>query len=414
MMYEPYLPQAVLTHKPALVYMPVDAVDMAFSRVLPHGDVTVVGKQGLTLCVLGYHEFVVVYLSTKIMVVEVCESIEQWLLLVSLLHHVKKREQRVAELLRRQSALGLDIYPAEEPAQASTGDGQQHSNKRVVIISLIIAVVAVAIGYAFYAHAQSGKESEAYEYAMGSNDPNVLQSYLDTFGNGAPQEHVDSIQSHLDRLHQIDQDWTNAVVTGTKEAIEQYMRQHPDSPFKSVAVHKIDSIDWVTAQTTNTVEALEDYIEGHPSGEHVDDANDLIKGLNAKTVQPEEKVLVASAFNSFFTGINTKDETVVTSVVAQLLTSFLGKQNATRADVVTFMHKLYKGNVASQNWASLDNYKISKKEIGDNQYEYTTEFSAVQNVEMTDGTSTKNNYRINAKVNPDGQITQLLMTRILE
>lgn len=312
------------------------------------------------------------------------------------------------------SATSADSATAEVSAQTSTDDGQQHSNKRVVIISLIIAVVAVAIGYAFYAHAQSGKESEAYEYAMGSNDPNVLQSYLDTFGNGAPQEHVDSIQSHLDRLHQIDQDWTNAVVTGTKEAIEQYMRQHPDSPFKSVAVHKIDSIDWVTAQTTNTVEALEDYIEGHPSGEHVDDANDLIKGLNAKTVQPEEKVLVASAFNSFFTGINTKDETVVTSVVAQLLTSFLGKQNATRADVVTFMHKLYKGNVASQNWVSLDNYKISKKEIGDNQYEYTTEFSAVQNVEMTDGTSTKNNYRINAKINPDGQITQLLMTRILE
>ena len=66
---------------------------------------------------------------------------------------------------------------------------------RIVLISLVVAVVAVAICYAFYSNAQSDKENEAYEYAMTSSDPTVLQSYLDTY-KGAPEAHIDSIQAH--------------------------------------------------------------------------------------------------------------------------------------------------------------------------------------------------------------------------
>lgn len=302
---------------------------------------------------------------------------------------------------------------AVPPPPGHGGEERRQGNRRIVLVSLAIAVVAVVVGYVFYHNAQSRKENDAYTYAIGSNNPDVLQSYLDTYKD-APEEHIDSIQAHLSLLRQVDQDWTNALMAGTKDAIVQYMRSHPDSPFKATAEHKVDSIDWTAAQGANSVEALENYIEEHPSGEHIDDANDLIKSLNTKTVQPEEKMMVASAFNSFFAGLNARDEAVVTSSVSQLLTSFLGKANATRADVVTFMNKLYRGNVTSQKWVSLENYKISKKEIGDSQYEYSVEFSATQTVESSDAGETKNNYRINAKLNPDGQITQLLMTRILE
>ena len=118
---------------------------------------------------------------------------------------------------------------------------------RIVLISLIVAVVAVAICYAFYSNAQSNKESEAYEYAMTSSDPMVLQSYLDTYKD-APEAHIDSIQAHLTLIKQMGQDWTNAVVTGTKSALQQYLEQHPDSPFKALAMIKLDSIDWATAQ----------------------------------------------------------------------------------------------------------------------------------------------------------------------
>lgn len=290
---------------------------------------------------------------------------------------------------------------------------EKKSNKRIVIISLIIAIIAVGVCFAFYSTARNDKENEAYEYAMNSSDPMVLQSYLDTYKD-APEEHIDSIQAHLTLLNQGNQDWANACMSGTKRALEQYLQQHPNSPFKTQAMEKIDSIDWATAQATNTVEAFEKYLEQHPSGEYTDEANDKINSFNAQTVQPEEKLMVGSTFRNFFTAINNKDEDMLSTCVGRIMTSFLGKPDATRSDVLTFMKKIYKPTVASMTWASLADYNISKKEIGEEKYEYSVNFNATQAVNNSDGTQEKNKYRISAKINPDGLITELNMTKILE
>ena len=41
-------------------------------------------------------------------------------------------------------------------------------------------------------------------------------------------------------------------------------------------------------------------------------------------------------------------------------------------------------------------------------------FAATQAVHNTDGTTTNNKYKIVAKLNPDGQISDLKMTKIVE
>lgn len=302
---------------------------------------------------------------------------------------------------------------AEEELRQEEQEVEKKSNKRIVIISLIIAIIAVGVCFAFYSTARNDKENEAYEYAMNSSDPMVLQSYLDTYKD-APEEHIDSIQAHLTLLNQGNQDWANACMSGTKNALEQYLQQHPNSPFKTQAMEKIDSIDWATAQATNTVEAFENYLEQHPSGEYTDEANDKINSFNAQTVQPEEKLMVGSTFRNFFTAINNKDEDMLSTCVGRIMTSFLGKPDATRSDVLTFMKKIYKPTVASMTWASLADYNISKKEIGEEKYEYSVKFNATQAVDNSDGTQEKNKYRISAKINPDGLITELNMTKILE
>ena len=53
-------------------------------------------------------------------------------------------------------------------------------------------------------------------------------------------------------------------------------------------------------------------------------------------------------------------------------------------------------------------------EIGEEKYEYSVNFNATQAVNNSDGTQEKNKYRISAKINPDGLITELNMTKILE
>jgi hypothetical protein len=78
------------------------------------------------------------------------------------------------------------------------------------------------------------------------------------------------------------------------------------------------------------------------------------------------------------------------------------------------MRKIYKDDVESMTWRLADDYKISKKEVGDEKYEYSVSFSALQDVKLTNDSEKRTKYRVSAKVNPDGRITEMNMTKILE
>lgn len=289
----------------------------------------------------------------------------------------------------------------------------KHNNIKVILIVALVAATLCGICFGFFYSAQSNREQEAYEYALSSKDIQVLQSYLDQYTN-APEAHRDSIQAHLDVLQQLNQDWTNALVSGSRSALKNYIDQNPDSPFVELAKHKIDSIDWAVVKDANTVETIEQYLEQHPDGDYVDEANDRIKSINANTIQPQDRQLVASVFNGFMQSLSLRDEDALTSAVNPLLTSFLGKSNATRNDVATFMRKIYKSDVAHMQWKSEGEYKIEKREVGDQQFEYRVDFSASQVVVRTDNTTITNNYKISATINPEGRISEFNMKKIME
>lgn len=286
------------------------------------------------------------------------------------------------------------------------------NNKITLIVSIIIAVVVLGTCLYFYNNAKNDKEQEEYEFAMRSDDPTVLQTYLNNFKD-APQEHLDSITAHLERLYKQDQDWTNALVSGSKVALTDYLATHPDSPHRQEALEKIDSIDWEQAVKLNTTDAYQMYVDAHSDGAHYEEAMIALKKIKSGEVSADERLMISSIFHNFFVCINSKDANNLTSNISEYI-NFLGKQNATKSDIVSFMNKLYKDDVENMVWSIPGSYDIQKKEIGDEQYEYNTTFMAEQKVKKTDGNETVNVYRINAKVDPDGKITELSMTRIVE
>lgn len=282
-----------------------------------------------------------------------------------------------------------------------------------LIIGFILAVLACGICFYFYNSSKNSKEEEAYEFAMNSDDPTVLQTYLDT-NPDAPEAHRDSIEARLENLKQTDIDWTNAVVSGSRTALEDYLTKHPNSEHKAEAIHKIDSLDWIDATNGNSEQSYTAYLSEHANGEHVDQANNALKALKAKTVQPEEKTMVKAIFRHFFQAINAKNEDGLTATVAPLMSNFLGKTDATKADVAVFMDKIYKDDISNMNWHINNDYNITKKEVGDEEYQYNTTFSAVQKVDKVDGTSVSTRFNIKATIGPDGLISSMSMTKILE
>lgn len=326
-----------------------------------------------------------------------------------------------AEVTQRQEEAERPPVPPRIPT-ASDANGvatpppvqKKKKNHGALVTAIILALVLCGVCFYFYNNAKTSKEEEAYEYALKSDDPLVLQTYLDNYKD-APAEHIDSIQAHLNALQQSDADWTNAVVSGSKQALLDYLSKHPDSEHKAQAQHKIDSIDWAFASNANTLDELQVYLDEHANGEHVDEANDAMRKLKASTVQPEEKVLVNASLKHFFQAVNANNEQSLEASVTPVMSNFLGKQDATKADVTVFLQKIYKDDITGMTWRLGNDMKIDKREVGEDEYEYTVNVSATQDIQRTDPSKEKHAlYKIKAKVNPDGLVSALSMTKIIE
>ena len=297
------------------------------------------------------------------------------------------------------------------PENEAQQKAKKMSARSILIISLVFSVLVCGILYYFYDNANRNKEKEAYEYAMQSSDPMVLQSYLDTYKD-AEEAHRDSIMAHLEMLKSIDQDWTNALVSGSKQALEDYLQKYPNSPHKQEAWNKIDSIDWNVAKAADNVQAYQAYLDAHADGAHIEEAENAMKKAKSRDLQPEEKQMVSGLFRQFFQSINSHNADGLSATCEDILSSLLGKTSATKADVVTFMDKLYKENVANMNWHINNDYQIKKREVGEEDYEYQVQFSAVQNLDLTDGSKKQNNFKINAVVSPAGKVSSFNMNQI--
>lgn len=348
-------------------------------------------------------------------------------------HHVTRLTGVVGNGAQQNVANGADTAPVQQPAMpqqppvppampgANNADGgatpppvKKKKNHGALVTAIIFALVLCGVCFYFYNNAKTSKEEEAYEFALRSDDPLVLQTYLDNYKD-APAEHVDSIQAHLSALQQSDADWTNAVVSGSKQALLDYLTKHPDSEHKAQAQHKIDSIDWAFASNANTLDEIQAYLDEHANGEHVDEANDAIRKLKASTVQPEEKVLVNASLRHFFQAVNARNEQSLQASVTPVMSNFLGKQDATKADVSVFLQKIYKDDVTGMTWSLSNDMNIDKREVGEDEYEYTVSVSATQDIQRTDASKeTRATYKIKAKVNSDGLVSALTMTKIIE
>lgn len=309
----------------------------------------------------------------------------------------------------------IPVQPQIQQSQSAAAEQQapRKSNKNKIIAIIIAVAIIIAGGYWYASSMNSlhGDEETAYVNAMNSSDPAVLQDYLDSFKD-APQEHIDSIQAHLEILKMNDTEWTNAIISNSKTALQQYIDNHPNSLHKTEALHKIDSIDWAQCSRQNTPEAYQAYLTEHSEGEHIVEAQEKLDKLDATTVGADDKQVVNSAFQQFFRGINNNDEMGITSAVSSTL-HFLTNPNATKQDVISFLHKLHKDDVRSLTWLANNDYNIKKKDMGDNTYEYDVEFTVDESVSYINSDNDKfNQYKVRGHVDSNGKISSLQLVKI--
>ena len=285
----------------------------------------------------------------------------------------------------------------------------------VLIVSFVVVLLAVFVSLYFYKTTQDKNEMDAYENAMASGEPAVLQNFLDVYTE-APQEHRDSIMAHLELLRKVDTEWDNAVRSGSKTALERYIQLHPGSIHVTEARLKIDSLDWLAATTADTPEAYQAYIDSHlDNGLHLDEARIMFDKSDARRVTDDDRQMISNLFSNYFTALANNEEASLTETLSGVLGSFLHKENATKTDVMTYMKKLHAPDDITGMTFSLNNdWKIEKTDAGDGRYKYTVTFSVDHRITRNDTSKeTFSTYNVVAAVSPDHKISELNMKKIV-
>jgi hypothetical protein len=132
-------------------------------------------------------------------------------------------------------------------------------------------LIIVFLGIYFYQKTQQENEMRAYENAMMSTEPAVLQNFLDMYVD-ATMAHRDSIKAHLEALKKIDRDWENAVASKSKAALQLFIDRNPGNIHLQEARLIIDSLDFDAAKLEDTMEGYQKYMDSHQQGNYYDEA----------------------------------------------------------------------------------------------------------------------------------------------
>jgi hypothetical protein len=170
--------------------------------------------------------------------------------------------------ISQNSLIPAAVQPGVEPQPKKKSHKLLWSS---LIIAFVLALIIVFLGIYYSQKTQMENEMRAYENAMMSTEPAVLQNFLDMYIE-APVAHRDSIKVHLMALKKIDRDWDNARISQSKKELLLFIDRNPDNVHVREARLMIDSLDFITAKIGNSMESFKKYMEDHEQGYYYDEA----------------------------------------------------------------------------------------------------------------------------------------------
>lgn len=311
--------------------------------------------------------------------------------------------------------------PASTGADASgqPASGSNPKKRKVkrgyaaVIVSVVLALIVVLLGLYFYQTSQQQNEQRAYQNAIVSAEPAVLQNFLDVYP-AAPIAHRDSIAQRLAQLKKIDEEWHHARQTLNRQELATYVSRHPGNIHVTEANVLIDSIDWQKALSDNTLEGYQVYLDEHPEGANVPEARDRYDQLNNLRLKPEEQERLTQLMRTYLTALTMRDESALRSVLAPVLSSYMGIQEATPVDALEHARSLFPFDVVSVDFSVAGQWDIEKKPAPqEGLFVFSLSGTVEERIDRMDPTRERfASFAVTAKVNARGKLSEVNMQRL--
>lgn len=302
---------------------------------------------------------------------------------------------------------------ANENAEEQPMPQAPKKKNRGLIVTIVVLVVLLAAGaVAFYLfHRSNAEERETAAYQSLENDYN--QADYEAFLSEYPEsEYAEEVSERLKQLQNMAQAWSTVALSGRQSDFVDFKNRFRDAYYDRLCDGKIDSLDWVDAQQLNTQQAYQTYIEMHPDGRYASEAAIAQSTTQDLTVSETEREAITQIISGFFDAFSRNDETAICSYIPPVMGTFLSKQNATKADVVSTISRMFTENILSCTFTVNNDYQIVKVPGSNGAFGYKVTFSVDQRIERNDEGKTFGSYKATAEVDDQLKLTALTMTEV--
>ena len=187
-----------------------------------------------------------------------------------------------------RSHVAQPLQFVKTPQKPAEPKKKRHPVAIAFIVALVASLAVVFLGVYLMNKMDQQNETDAYERAIVSGEPLILQDYLLRYPQAAP-ERRDSVEKILERLQKIETDWQNAYTSKSRTKLLAFVEKYPQNKHVKEARLTVDSLDWVMACEKNSVESYEAYLKEYSNqGEHSDEATMKLDEIKAR-IAAEEK-----------------------------------------------------------------------------------------------------------------------------
>ncbi len=284
-----------------------------------------------------------------------------------------------------------------------------------VLVALILAVAGV-VTYLCWNKSTTDEKNEAenglwlkirtFEGEMRLDSlEKAISDYQWYFPHG---RHAGEVRDMKERIGKERADWIQARYSDSIEEVADFIRNHSNSFFRHDADRLLDSLSFVEARMEDTYEAYETYLSSYSDGIYSKEARKRMDVIDSGVVTDNESVNAGNVINDHFVALATEDSEKLKSTVADVVTSYIGKVNATPADVDQYMRSIHSDKSRKVTF-QIQNMVVSKQVAG-HKPEYTVSFLLDEYIEQGSHTDDLC-FMCMAKINHEGKITSLILSR---
>ena len=268
--------------------------------------------------------------------------------------HISNRKQKDAQLIIDQIQPFISSEDSIKEFQEKIDNSKKNSALIGKIVKYLVYItISIIVGYFSWTFYYKYSEDQKW---ISFTKTAKIDDYKNYISQNTTSPYLKIAQDSLASYLWIDSiTWSKYLNTINVENAQNYIKILTPIGGSHLlqAREGIDSLDWVNIESSNDPALYDQYIANHPQSKYLT----LAKNKSASGVTQTEKQNILNIINAFFTAFSNKDIESIMNYFGPITQEFESEKNVTKADLMQKIQKEFEEK--TENNFTIDNSSIT-------------------------------------------------------